>query len=172
MTNALESSLWELYSHRQHYHAAVSTLAKIFEEAFTRPSYAMEDFLDHTYGTVRPRFRLHCRSGFVGRPPSSDGSVMVCLNGRGLRLRAVGCGCEWRASHFLGHHTGRTAALLDVKRLNANDECMHGSYSRRRRSGKSERSRRRRWSCRSCPRTMGWRSCGRLAESGICAMCV
>ncbi|KAI0653215.1 ribosome biogenesis protein Noc4 [Cubamyces menziesii] len=51
LTNALESSLWELYSHRQHYHAAVSTLAKIFEEAFTRPSYAMEDFLDHTYGT-------------------------------------------------------------------------------------------------------------------------
>ncbi|KAI9056634.1 ribosome biogenesis protein Noc4 [Trametes sanguinea] len=52
LTNALESSLWELYSHRQHYHAAVSTLAKIFEEAFTRPSYAMEDFLDHTYGTL------------------------------------------------------------------------------------------------------------------------
>lgn len=52
LTSALESSLWELYSHRQHYHASVSTLAKIFEEAFTRPSYAMEDFLDHTYGTV------------------------------------------------------------------------------------------------------------------------
>lgn len=53
LTNALESSLWELYSHREHYHAAVSTLAKIFQEAFTRPSYGMEDFLDHTYGTVR-----------------------------------------------------------------------------------------------------------------------
>ncbi|KAM5535579.1 hypothetical protein V8D89_010746 [Ganoderma adspersum] len=52
LTNALESSLWELYSHRQHYHASVSTLAKIFEEAFTRPSYATEDFLDHTYGTL------------------------------------------------------------------------------------------------------------------------
>ncbi|KAI0362811.1 ribosome biogenesis protein Noc4 [Trametes cingulata] len=52
LTNALESSLWELHSHRQHYHAAVSTLAKILEEAFTRPSYAMEDFLDHTYGTL------------------------------------------------------------------------------------------------------------------------
>ncbi|KAI0637313.1 ribosome biogenesis protein Noc4 [Trametes polyzona] len=52
LTNALESSLWELYSHRRHYHSAVSTLAKIFEEAFTRPSYAMEDFLDHTYGTL------------------------------------------------------------------------------------------------------------------------
>nr|VWO99072.1 Uncharacterized protein [Ganoderma boninense] len=52
LTNALESSLWELYSHRQHYHSSVSTLAKIFEEAFTRPSYAMEDFLDHTYNTL------------------------------------------------------------------------------------------------------------------------
>ncbi|KAI0710433.1 CBF-domain-containing protein [Cerioporus squamosus] len=52
LTNALESSLWELYTHRQHYHAPVSTLARIFEEAFTRPSYAMEDFLDHTYGTL------------------------------------------------------------------------------------------------------------------------
>ncbi|KAG5642180.1 hypothetical protein DXG03_003443 [Asterophora parasitica] len=30
----------------------VSTLVKIFSEAFTKPSYAMEDFLDHTYGTL------------------------------------------------------------------------------------------------------------------------
>ncbi|PCH39462.1 CBF-domain-containing protein [Wolfiporia cocos MD-104 SS10] len=51
-TNALESSLWELYSHKQHYHSVVATLAGIFEEAFTRPAYAMEDFLDHTYATV------------------------------------------------------------------------------------------------------------------------
>ncbi|KAL1734209.1 CBF/Mak21 family-domain-containing protein [Schizophyllum commune] len=51
-TNALASSLWELATHRQHYHAGVSTLAKIFSEAFTKPSYAMEDFLDHTYGTL------------------------------------------------------------------------------------------------------------------------
>lgn len=47
------SSLWELNSHRAHYHSSVSTLAKIFSDAFTKPSYAMEDFLDHTYGTVR-----------------------------------------------------------------------------------------------------------------------
>ncbi|KAI4524777.1 CBF-domain-containing protein [Schizophyllum commune Loenen D] len=51
-TNALASSLWELATHRQHYHAGMSTLAKIFSEAFTKPSYAMEDFLDHTYGTL------------------------------------------------------------------------------------------------------------------------
>jgi U3 small nucleolar RNA-associated protein 19 len=27
-------------------------LAKIFSEVFTKPSYALEDFLDHTYATV------------------------------------------------------------------------------------------------------------------------
>ena len=31
----------------------MSTLARIFEEAFTKPSYPLEDFLDHTYATVR-----------------------------------------------------------------------------------------------------------------------
>ncbi|CAE6469673.1 unnamed protein product [Rhizoctonia solani] len=51
-TNALESSLWELVSHRDHYLSSVSTLAKIFSEAFTKPSYALEDFLDHTYTTL------------------------------------------------------------------------------------------------------------------------
>jgi hypothetical protein len=30
----------------------VSTLSKVFSEAFTKPGYAMEDFLDHTYATV------------------------------------------------------------------------------------------------------------------------
>jgi U3 small nucleolar RNA-associated protein 19 len=53
LTNALDSSLWELVSHRNHYHPSVSTLAKIFQEAFRKPNYALEDFLDHTYGTVR-----------------------------------------------------------------------------------------------------------------------
>ncbi|KAL6301095.1 CBF-domain-containing protein [Sparassis latifolia] len=52
LTNALNSSLWELHAQKDHYHAVVSTLACIFEEAFTRPTYAMEDFLDHTYNTL------------------------------------------------------------------------------------------------------------------------
>ena len=62
-TGALDSSLWEIVSHRQHYHSAVATLARIFEAAFTRQAYAMEDFLDHTYATVSisifttPRYR-------------------------------------------------------------------------------------------------------------------
>ncbi|KAJ7075860.1 CBF/Mak21 family-domain-containing protein [Mycena belliarum] len=52
LTRALESSLWELQTHTAHYLAGVSTLSKIFGEAFTKPGYAMEDFLDHTYGTL------------------------------------------------------------------------------------------------------------------------
>ncbi len=52
LTNALDSSLWELRSHKRHHHAGVSTLARIFDEAFTKPNYPLEDFLDHTYATV------------------------------------------------------------------------------------------------------------------------
>ncbi|KZV88564.1 CBF-domain-containing protein [Exidia glandulosa HHB12029] len=51
-SNALESSLWELQSLTAHYHAPTSTLAKIFSEPFTKPAYAMEDFLDHSYTTM------------------------------------------------------------------------------------------------------------------------
>jgi hypothetical protein len=52
LTGALDSSLWEVYSHKRHYHAGVSTLVKVFGEAFTKMPYGMEDFLDHGYGTV------------------------------------------------------------------------------------------------------------------------
>jgi hypothetical protein len=57
-THALDSSLWELLSHTSHYHAPVSTMCKIFSEAFTKPGYAMEDFLDHTYNTVYLSFHF------------------------------------------------------------------------------------------------------------------
>ncbi|KAF7296464.1 Ribosome biogenesis protein Noc4 [Mycena chlorophos] len=52
LTHAIDSSLWELASHRSHWLAGVSTMSRILEEAFTKQSYAMEDFLDHTYGTL------------------------------------------------------------------------------------------------------------------------
>jgi hypothetical protein len=51
-THAPDSSLWELATLRHHYSASVSGLAKIFGEVMSRQSYAMEDFLDHSYGTV------------------------------------------------------------------------------------------------------------------------
>ena len=51
-TDALESSLWELRALQRHYHPGVASLAKVFGEAFTKPPYSLEDFLDHTYATV------------------------------------------------------------------------------------------------------------------------
>ncbi|GAB5587927.1 Maturation and nuclear export of 40S ribosomal subunits interacting protein [Umbelopsis nana] len=49
--NALNSSLWELQTLAEHYYPNVATLAKIFSEQFTKASYNLEDFLDHTYMT-------------------------------------------------------------------------------------------------------------------------
>ncbi|RUS32337.1 CBF/Mak21 family-domain-containing protein [Jimgerdemannia flammicorona] len=49
--NALASSLWEVQTLQEHYYPNVATLAKIFSEQFTKPSYNLEDFLDHTYAT-------------------------------------------------------------------------------------------------------------------------
>ncbi|KAF9345322.1 hypothetical protein BGX26_003284 [Mortierella sp. AD094] len=49
---ALQSSLWELQTLQNHFAPNVSTLAKIFNEQFTKPSYNLEDFLDHTYATM------------------------------------------------------------------------------------------------------------------------
>lgn len=53
-TDALESSLWEIQMLQSHYHPNVATIAKIISEQFTKQSYNLEDFLDHSYGTVSP----------------------------------------------------------------------------------------------------------------------
>ena len=52
-TRAIDSSLWELQTQINHHVPPVATLARIFSEPFTKPSYILEDFLDHTYDTVR-----------------------------------------------------------------------------------------------------------------------
>lgn len=54
-TNAIESSLWEIVTLQSHYHPNVATLAKIISEQFTKHSYNLEDFLDHSYGSVSIR---------------------------------------------------------------------------------------------------------------------
>ncbi|OBT92810.1 hypothetical protein VE01_09060 [Pseudogymnoascus verrucosus] len=51
-TNAIESSLWEIVTLQSHYHPNVATLAKIISEQFTKQSYSLEDFLDHSYGSM------------------------------------------------------------------------------------------------------------------------
>ncbi|KAK8203859.1 CBF/Mak21 family-domain-containing protein [Phyllosticta capitalensis] len=48
-TDAIESSLWEIETLQFHYHPNVATLAKIISEQFTKQSYNLEDFLDHSY---------------------------------------------------------------------------------------------------------------------------
>ena len=52
LTNALESSLWELVTLQSHYHPNVAAIACIISEQFTKQSYIMEDFLDHTYQSM------------------------------------------------------------------------------------------------------------------------
>ncbi|CCD23613.1 ribosome biosynthesis protein NOC4 NDAI_0B05800 [Naumovozyma dairenensis CBS 421] len=52
LTHALDSSLWELATLMNHYHANVATLAKIFAQPFKKMSYNMEDFLDWGYDSL------------------------------------------------------------------------------------------------------------------------
>jgi U3 small nucleolar RNA-associated protein 19 len=52
-TNAIDSSLWEIVMLQSHYHPNVATLARIISEQFTKHAYNLEDFLDHTYSSVR-----------------------------------------------------------------------------------------------------------------------
>ncbi|KAI9819476.1 MAG: hypothetical protein M1827_006924 [Pycnora praestabilis] len=51
-THAIESSLWEVEMLQSHYHPNVATLAKIISEQFTKNAYNLEDFLDHSYGSM------------------------------------------------------------------------------------------------------------------------
>jgi U3 small nucleolar RNA-associated protein 19 len=52
LTNAIDSSLWEIVTLQSHYHSNVATLANIISEQFTKHAYNLEDFLDHSYGSV------------------------------------------------------------------------------------------------------------------------
>lgn len=56
LTDAIESSLWEIETLQSHYHPNVATLAKIISQQFTKRSYNLEDFLDHSYNAVRTFF--------------------------------------------------------------------------------------------------------------------
>lgn len=52
LTNAIDSSLWELESLQSHYHPNVATLARIMSEQFRKPQYVLEDFLDMSYQSL------------------------------------------------------------------------------------------------------------------------
>ncbi|OQE13298.1 hypothetical protein PENFLA_c050G01861 [Penicillium flavigenum] len=49
ITNAIESSLWEIVTLQSHFHPNVAAIARIISEQFTKQAYSLEDFLDHTY---------------------------------------------------------------------------------------------------------------------------
>lgn len=51
-TKAMDSCLWELVQLQSHYHPNVATIAKVISEQFTKQSYNIEDFLDHSYASV------------------------------------------------------------------------------------------------------------------------
>ncbi|ORY66293.1 nucleolar complex protein [Pseudomassariella vexata] len=51
-TQAIDSCLWEVVQLQSHYHPNVATIAKIISEQFTKQSYNMEDFLDHSYSSL------------------------------------------------------------------------------------------------------------------------
>ncbi|RYO75059.1 hypothetical protein DL766_000871 [Monosporascus sp. MC13-8B] len=51
-TRAIDSCLWEVVQLQSHYHPNVATIAKIVSEQFTKQSYNVEDFLDHSYSSL------------------------------------------------------------------------------------------------------------------------
>ncbi|KAL2263062.1 hypothetical protein VTK26DRAFT_8350 [Humicola hyalothermophila] len=51
-TRAIDSCLWEIVQLQSHYHPNVATIAKIISEQFTKQAYNIEDFLDHSYGSL------------------------------------------------------------------------------------------------------------------------
>ncbi|TPX15655.1 uncharacterized protein E0L32_004353 [Thyridium curvatum] len=51
-TQAIDSCLWEIVQLQSHYHPNVATIAKIMSEQFTKQFYNVEDFLDHSYGSL------------------------------------------------------------------------------------------------------------------------
>jgi len=52
LTNAIDSSIWEIETLQSHWHPNVAMLAKIISEQFTKQNYNLEDFLDHSYNTL------------------------------------------------------------------------------------------------------------------------
>lgn len=51
-TQAVDSCLWEVVQLQTHYHPNVATIAKILSEQFTKQSYNVEDFFDHSYQSM------------------------------------------------------------------------------------------------------------------------
>jgi len=64
LTRALQSSLWELNSQRDHYLGSVSVMAQVFSQTIRTEPYDLDDFSDHSTTTI---FDNEC-SQRMGRP--------------------------------------------------------------------------------------------------------
>ncbi|KAG6028811.1 hypothetical protein E4U41_000570 [Claviceps citrina] len=51
-TRAIDSCLWEIVQLQSHYHPNIATISKVMSAQFTKQSYNMEDFLDHSYASL------------------------------------------------------------------------------------------------------------------------
>lgn len=99
-TRAIESCLWELVQLQSHYHPNVATITKIMSEQFTKQTYNLEDFLDHSYATVRH---------------SCSPSAIVSTNINAAHRCGIGEGCQEGSSYRVPnsqegfHATGSTS---------------------------------------------------------------
>ena len=97
-TGALESSLWEIETLQSHYHPNVATLAKIISEQFTKESYNLEDFLDHSYAGVSAPPTSHRFA------MSSEACAKSTSKSTSNSFPRTTCG-TWRPRpHLLGQH--------------------------------------------------------------------
>jgi U3 small nucleolar RNA-associated protein 19 len=65
-SHAMESSLWEIQTLKHHYCPEVATMAKIFEEPFTKPKFHIDQIVEGTYASVSVynRMSIHILSKF------------------------------------------------------------------------------------------------------------
>jgi U3 small nucleolar RNA-associated protein 19 len=69
LTEAIESSLWEIETLQSHYHPNVAAIARIISEQFTKQAYNLEDFLDYTYhGMLLAELGTEEKSSFKKAP--------------------------------------------------------------------------------------------------------
>ena len=78
-TGAIESCLWELEMLQGHYHPSVATLCRIISEQFTKQSYKLEEFLDHSYTSVSIVFYLPPILSYSSTSTPLDVLMIVCM---------------------------------------------------------------------------------------------
>ncbi|TIB88662.1 CBF-domain-containing protein [Wallemia mellicola] len=86
LSNALDSSLWEMSTHQSHYHSSVNRMSQIFSQVFSKPNFAMEEFLDHAYITM---FDSEIRRRIKNNPALYDGKTIGIFGGHKRKLDSL-----------------------------------------------------------------------------------